>query len=396
MTERTRRANGDADPFWNESRQRYELFVELPRAADGKRRRKKVSGRTRTEARANARAVRRAVDDTGNAPDESVTVARMMSMFLSTLPGSRVSAGTIEVYRRADRLYITPRIGKKKVNQLQPRDVSAWLQALRGEQGQQLSPATLRQARAVLRRALRWAQNEGMVTRNVAAIAEGPRGASKDVQPLELDQVRDLLAAVNGYRHEAAVILMLTCGLRSGETFGLRWGDLDLGGDPPTLTVRYQLQRREGEGLILTEPKTSGSRRTVALPKVALDALKELRREQAAERLQLGAGRAGDGDLVFCTVMGTPVDARNFGRELKRLGTDAGIEGLHPHRLRHSAVAVLLDAGVPLEAVSETVGHASIRTTKDIYGKLLGTGRARVASAMDDALGSALTGLDNQ
>lgn len=207
------------------------------------------------------------------------------------------------------------------------------------------------------------------------------------MQPLELDQARDLLAAVNGYRHEAAVVLMLTCGLRSGETFGLRWGDIELDGDPATLTVRHQLQRREGEGLVLTEPKTSGSRRTVALPRVAVEALKKLRKEQAAERMQLGAGRAGKRDLVFSTVMGTPVDARNFGRELKRLGTDAGIEGVHPHRLRHSAVAVLLDAGVPLEAVSETVGHASIRTTKDIYGKLLGTGRAKVASAMDEALG---------
>jgi integrase len=387
MTERTRRANGDADPYWNEKRQRFELFVELPRGDDGKRRRKKVSGKTKTEARANARDVRRAVDETGNAPDELVTVGKVMSMFLDTLPGAgTVSDGTIEVYRRTDRLYITPQLGGKKLTHLQPRDVSSWLQGLRGEQGQPLSASTRRQARAVLRRAIRWAQNEGMVTRNVAAIAEGPRGRPRDVQPLELDQVRDLLAAANGYRHEAAIVLMLTCGLRSGETFGLRWGDLDLDGDPPTLTVTYQLQRR-AEGLVLTQPKTSGSRRTVALPNIAVQALKKLRKEQGQERLALGAGKAGARDLVFSTVFGTPVDARNFGRELKRLGTDAGIDGVHPHRLRHSAVAVLLDAGVPLEAVSETVGHASIRTTKDIYGKLLGAGRARVASAMDEALG---------
>lgn len=387
MAKGTRRANGDADPYWNEIRQRYELFVELPRGEDGKRRRKKVTGRTKTECRSRAKEVRRSIDTTGSAPDESVTVAKLMTMFLDAIPGT-VSDGTLEVYRRTNRLYITPKLGKRKASQLAPRDVTNWLQNLRGEDDRKLSPATLRQARAVLRRALRWAENEGMVARNVAAIAQGPRGRSKEVQPLQLDEVRDLLAGVSGYRLEAAVVLMLTCGMRSGETFGLFWGDLDLDADVPVLTIRRQLQRREKVGLVLGEPKTSGSRRTIALPQITVDALRSHRARQNEERLLLGAGKAKERDLVFSTPMGTPVDARNFARELRKLGSDAGVEGVHPHRLRHSAVAVLLDAGVPLEAVSETVGHASVRTTKDIYGKLLDSGRARVATAMDDALSS--------
>lgn len=384
-TGRTRRANGDADPFWNDERDRWELFIELPRGDDGKRRRKKVHGSTKTECRQRAREVRAEVSVKGTAPDESMTISGMMQQFLETLPGN-VSPGTAEVYARASRLYIVPKLGRKRAAHLQPRDVTGWLTALRGEDGRSLSPATKRQARAVLRRALRWAENEGIVTRNAAAIAPGPRGGSREVDPLSLDQVRDLLAGVSGYRLEAAVVLMLTCGLRSGETFGLRWGDVDLDGDPPVLTIRQQLQRRQGEGLVLTEPKTSGSKRTVALPKMTVDSLRAHRAAQASERMLLGAGRAGARDLVFSTPMGTPIDARNFARELRRLGSDAGVEGVHPHRLRHSAVAVLLDAGVPLEAVSETVGHASIRTTKDVYGKLLDTGRARVAAAMDEAL----------
>lgn len=391
MAKGIRRANGDADPYWNEDRGRWELFVELPRDDSGKRRRKKVTGRTKTEVRDRARDVRADIARTGTAQDDAVTIKVLMAQFLKQLPGT-VSDGTVEVYRRTSRLYIEPKLGAKRASQLQPREVTAWLTGLSGEEGQALSAGTKRQARAVLRRALRWAENEGMVNRNAAAIAQGPRGRAKEVEPLSIEQVRALLAAVEEYRLRAAVVVMLTCGLRSGEVFGLTWGDLSLRTTPRLLHVRQQLQRRSGTdtdkaGLELVEPKTAGSRRTIALPKLAVDALNAHRKAQAAERLLLGAGKAGPKDLVFTTVMGTPVDARNFSRELKRFGTTAGIEGVHPHRLRHSAVAVLLDAGVPLEAVSETVGHSSIRTTKDIYGKLLDTGRARVADAMDGALG---------
>lgn len=387
----TRRANGDAEPYFNKARKRYELFVELPPTGDGRRRRKKVTGHTKTEVRDEARRIRSEIDRTGTVADESITISRLMDLFLASLPGT-VSEGTIEVYRRSSRLYVVPVLGSKRAARLQPRDVTVWLESMTGQDDQKLSASTRRQARAVLRRALRWAQNEGIVTRNVAAIAEGPRGRAKEVTPLSIDQVKTLLEAVEDYRLRAAVVLMLTCGLRSGETFGLSWQDLDLGSEPATLTVRRQLQRREGRpgapsGLVLTEPKTAGSLRTIALPHMAVAALLEHRRTQTEERLKLGAGRAGADDLVFTTVTGTPVEARNFARELKRYAAGAGIEGVHPHRLRHSAVAVLLDAGVPLEAVSETVGHSSIRTTKDIYGKLLDTGRARVASAMDSALG---------
>ena len=139
MAKNTRRANGNADPLWNEQRQRYALFLELPRSEDGKRRRKKVSGKTKTEARQHAREVRQSVDATGEATDDSITVAVMMRGFLDAIPGT-VSEGTLQIYRRADRLYITPALGREKVAHLQPRDVTLWLNSVRGGERSQALP----------------------------------------------------------------------------------------------------------------------------------------------------------------------------------------------------------------------------------------------------------------
>jgi integrase len=97
------------------------------------------------------------------------------------------------------------------------------------------------------------------------------------------------------------------------------------------------------------------------------------------------AGEAWDNELglVFTTAVGTPVDPRGFNRTLSKVAKAAGLGHWHPHELRHSAISLLLAAGVPLEIVSEVVGHSSIRITKDIYGHLEERQRAVAAQAME-------------
>jgi integrase len=65
-------------------------------------------------------------------------------------------------------------------------------------------------------------------------------------------------------------------------------------------------------------------------------------------------------------------------------GVRFGLRALH--ELRHSCASLLLAMGVPLEVVSETLGHSSIRVTKAVYGHLLAPARASAAEAMARAL----------
>lgn len=132
------------------------------------------------------------------------------------------------------------------------------------------------------------------------------------------------------------------------------------------LVVRGTLGRVGGK-LVITEPKTDRSRRTVpiALPLVAM--LRAHRAEQNAERLA-AANQWQDHGLVFDSEFGTPVDPRNILRTTQITAQKAGMSDIGVHTLRHSAAVAWLETGVHIKAVADLLGHSSIAITGDIYG----------------------------
>jgi integrase len=74
----------------------------------------------------------------------------------------------------------------------------------------------------ILRMALKQAVRWETISRNVAALVDPPRVQRPEVKPLSDVQARTFLEAVRGKRLEAAYLLLLSLGLRRGETLGLR------------------------------------------------------------------------------------------------------------------------------------------------------------------------------
>ena len=173
-------------------------------------------------------------------------------------------------------------------------------------------------------------------------------------------------------------------GLRRGEVLGLYWSDLELEGPVPLVQVRRQLVRRR-EGVRLSELKTAGSRRTLHLSQPVVEALQAHQTLQAVEKKAARVWRDTEG-VVFTTTIGTPIDPEAFGKTVPRICIAAGLGHWSIHELRHSCASLLLAMGVPLEVVSETLGHASIRVTMDVYGHLLAPARMKAAEAMRKAL----------
>ena len=119
----------------------------------------------------------------------------------------------------------------------------------------------------------------------------------------------------------------------------------------------------------IDETKTEQSRRALAMPQPLMQALRMHRARQSAEKLR--AVVWDDDDLVFTTMIGTPLDPSNLRRGFSQLTKRADIGHWHPHELRHSAASILSASGVPIEQIADVLGHAGTRTTAAVYRHLI-------------------------
>jgi site-specific recombinase XerD len=116
-----------------------------------------------------------------------------------------------------------------------------------------------------------------------------------------------------------------------------------------------------------SDTKTQKSRRTLALPDRAVEALREHQRRQAEQRLLAGEFWQDHG-LVFCTATGTPLAAGTVRRTFKKITNVAGLgEDWTPRELRTSFVSLMSNSGVLVEEIARLVGHSSSRTTEVVY-----------------------------
>ncbi len=374
MAARQRAPRGAPEPSWNAVRQDWEVRIELPATPGQSRQRKWIRGKTKEDCQDRMRRAQVGLTDFQVVPNGAITVGAVSALWLEAIR-RQVSAGSLAAYESRVKLHILPTLGSKRLNSLTVTDVDHWQEGLAAKG---LAVSTRKEIRSSLVTMITWARKRDYVMRNVAELSPGPKGGTKPVSSLTQEQAKAVLSAVEGWRLEAAVVLMMTAGLRIGEALGLRWIDIQ----DNRLTVSGTLVTKPRLSYQPT-PKTAESLRTVALSRMALQSLEAHRERQNLERLALGLEPA---QYVFLTPSQTLLDPSTLARDLKERTAHLGIN-VHPHKLRHTAVSLMLDKGVPLDVVSKVVGHSSIRTTADLYQSLLDGGREAAADAMDSALG---------
>lgn len=73
-------------------------------------------------------------------------------------------------------------------------------------------------------------------------------------------------------------------------------------------------------------------------------------------------------------------------RDFARICTAGDIGEWVPYECRHTAAAIMLRSGVPIEVVSKILGHSSIRQTADTYAHLLPRQLEDAVAAIDQGL----------
>ncbi len=328
------------------------------------------------------------VDGSVEPGSDNPETAPTLGYWLRTVVLQERRPKTYQGYEGVVRLHLVPGLGRKRLARLSAQDVRVFLTRLRREcqccrngwdaqrkepqccaqKGGQccqsgLSPRMVQFVHAVLRNALECAVREEVIPRNAASLVKVAVPQYPVSRGLTTSQAQAVLKAPDTQRLGALYVLALFLGLRRGELLGLRWEDIDL--DSGKLEVVQTLQR-VGGALRLVPPKTEGSRRTVPLPPICVEALREHKRRQFRERSDAWPDWEDHG-LVFPSRRGTPLEPDNLRRSWSVIRTAAGLPGVRFHDLRHTCVTLLLGLGVPPHVVREIVGHSAIEVTMTIY-----------------------------
>ena len=182
-------------------------------------------------------------------------------------------------------------------------------------------------------------------------------------------------------RLEALFVLSITLGLRPGELRKLSWNHVDV--ENEVIHV-WRSASRTGD------VKTPKSKRSLVLPKRAVAALQAHKKRQAAERLAAGAAWQ-DNNLVFCHEDGRMYTSDALNWRFSKMTKRAGIGHWHAHEGRHTAVSIMSSNGVPLQEISDTVGHKSTHVTETVYRHVIVPAIRGVSFSIEDSSHAPLT-----
>ena len=317
-------------------------------------------------------------------PDKITVVEFVRARIDQWQASNAISARTAQRYRQLCEKQIAPHIGGKIVQKLRPLDVEEWHNVLRlkgSAKGTSISPRTIRHAHRVLSKALNDAVRSEITGKNVCKVQQAPKVTDKDL--VIVHDIPALLAKLESEWLRVPAIIALVTGMRLGEIFALRWGRVDL--DKKTIEVREALEETKEHGIRFKTPKSAAGRRTVTLPELAVDALRQHRREQLELRLQLAAGKLLPDDLVFSGVQGDIQSPAYLSKAWSDLASRIGFAAVTFHALRHTHASQLIDAGVDIVTISKRLGHAKPDITLRVYAHLFQNDDSKAADAVNRA-----------
>jgi integrase len=236
------------------------------------------------------------------------------------------------------------------------------------------APSTARLAVQKLRGCARAAVAEGLIGRDFTLGVRVPDSAPTRLVIPEAVDVAALLEAADD-RMAIAVLLGADAGLRLSELLGLSSDRVSWLSSKPTVTVDRQSAKSVlGAPVTFTAPKTASSVRDIPVPA-------ELLGDLAARLERTGLGEEG----LLLHDGGRGWTKNRFHDAWRSLRSEAGLDGVRFHDLRHYFCSRLLAGGVNIAAVARAAGHSSPSVTLDTYSHVLGDDHEKIRAVLGGA-----------
>ena len=435
---RRRRDRGDDGIWWDRANQHYVGAVSLGFNSDGKRNRPTVRGRTKAEVKEKLDKLHDELNAGIHTP-ATYTVEQCVKDWFASIERDE---HTMQTLTGQARKWIYPRIGATKLKDFSATDAVKFFQQI----APFLSKRTLVMIKSTLRRSIRRAQVHDLIGRNVIELIDLPAGKpGRPSRAMTQDQAAKVLKTANGgptgyvkvvkassgrygathaatesgqlacgtkshwkapitevsrelkdatclscrsqlgldntgnanQRLAALFVLSITLGLRPGELRMLTWDYVDLDGG---VVHVWRSASKTGD------TKTPQSKRSLMLPKRAITALTAHKAMQDRERREAGKVWQ-DLNLVFCHEDGSMYTSEALNWRFSKMTKKAGIGHWHAHEGRHTAVSIMSSNGVPIQEISDTVGHKSTHVTETVYRHVIVPAIRGGATVMDSVFG---------
>lgn len=295
---------------------------------------------------------------------------------------------TQQTYENCMHNHIIPVLGKTPLAKLTQSDIQEFLNETKRNgrvdrreiYGAELSNRTVRGCYAVCKMALDKAVEENLIRVNPAVGCKLPPKKSREMQVLTKEELQRFLIQAKEDGFYEVFMLEMATGMRRGELLALQWDDLDF--ETGRLNINKQVYTVRGK-LMVNEPKTKSSIRTIILPPAMVEILKEHKRG-VFSRWMFPARLKYD----------QPYNPNQLLSKMKEILEKAQCKKIRFHDLRHTFATMALENGMDVKTLSTIIGHVSADTTLDIYAHTTSQMQKTAATAIDKGFGNMVAQCD--
>lgn len=326
---------------------------------------------------------------------KKVTLNEFSNQWLETYVKPNLAPTTHQGYEEKLNKHILPYLGNKRLDKIKPLDLDNLYNFLLTKQTNRkdkdgnyktLSPVSVHRVHEILSsifsNALRW----DLVPYNPCTKVVQPKYRSTKMTCYDEETSKKLINALlqkAPIKYKCLVILAILTGFRRGELVGLHWNDIDF--KKHKISVKRSAYYLSGQPTSEKKPKTDLSTRTIAVPSICFDLLKQWRCEQSKMKLALGKSWKGS-ENIFTTDYGGIMNPATGPKWFSSFLVKNNFPHIRFHDLRHTFATLLVNNNVDVKTVSHKLGHASTNTTLKFYVHDLESTDKASAELLEDLL----------